>query len=103
MRGKTGLPEDEEKRSDWSRRGRCERAFEQLVNAADARHILMSYNTEGIISETSIEHVLRERGRPDSYRVLERPYKRYRSDRDSAVRRYKGDRVTERLYYVRVG
>jgi adenine-specific DNA-methyltransferase len=102
LRGKTGLPEDEDKRSDWSRRGRCEAAFAQLVAAADARHILMSYNSEGIISEACIEEVLRGRGIPDSYRRLEQSYKRYRSDRDSEARRYKGDRVTERLYYVKI-
>ncbi len=102
LRGKTGLPEDEGKRSDWSRRRRCEAAFEQLVGAADCRHILMSYNSEGIISEDCIESVLRERGDSDSYRRLEHDYKRYRADRDSEMRRYKGDRVTEHLYYVRV-
>ena len=102
LRGKTGLPEDGNKRSDWSRRGRCELAFQQLVNAAPCRHILMSYNSEGIISESCIETVLRERGLPGTYRRLEQSYKRYRSDRDSETRRYKGDRVTELLYYVRV-
>jgi adenine-specific DNA-methyltransferase len=102
LRGKTGLPEDGDKRSDWSRRRRCEQAFEQLVNTAPCRHILMSYNSEGIISEECIERVLRERGIADSYRRLEHEYKRYRSDRDSETRRYKRDRVTERLYYVRV-
>jgi adenine-specific DNA methylase len=102
LRGKTGLPEDGNKRSDWSRRPRCELAFEELVSAAPCRHILMSYNSEGIISEECIESVLRERGLPDSYRRLEQTYKRYRSDRDSETRRYKGDRVTELLYYVRI-
>ncbi len=100
LRGKTGLPEDGDKRSDWSRRGRCEQVFAELVAAAPCRHILMSYNSEGIISEASIEAVLRDRGRPDTYRCLQLPYKRYRSDRDRETRRYKGDRVTERLYYV---
>jgi len=102
LRGKTGLPEDEDKRSDWSRRGRCEQAFTDLVSAAPCRHILMSYNSEGIISEECIERVLRERGASKTYRRLEHDYKRYRSDRDSDSRRYKGDRVTERLYYVQV-
>lgn len=102
LRGKTGLPEDRAKRSDWSRRRRCEAAFEGLVDAADCRHILMSYNSEGIISEDCIERVLRQRGIADTYRKLRQPYKRYRSDRDSVLRRYKGDRVTEHLYYVRL-
>lgn len=102
LRGKTGLPEDEEKRSDWSRRNRCEAAFTELVATAPCRHILMSYNSEGIISEECIEGVLRGRGIADSYRRLEKPYKRYRSDRERPGRRYSGDRVTERLYYVRL-
>ncbi len=100
LRGKTGLPEDEHKRSDWSRRGRCELAFRQLVASAPCRHILMSYNSEGIIPEECIESTLRQRGKPGTYQRLQRLYKRYRSDRDSSTRRYKGDRVTERLYYV---
>ncbi len=102
LRGKTGLPEDGNKRSDWSRRRRCETAFEMPVAAAPCRHILLSYNSEGIISEECIERVLRERGKADSYSRLEQAYKRYRSDRDSETRRYKGDRVTEQLHYVRV-
>jgi adenine-specific DNA-methyltransferase len=102
LRGKTGLPADAGKRSDWSRRRRCETAFEELVNAADCRHILMSYNSEGIISEECIERVLRRRDIADTYRKLRQPYKRYRSDRDSESRRYKADRVTEHLYYVRL-
>lgn len=102
LRGKTGLPEDKAKRSDWSRRRRCEAAFESLVNAADCRHILMSYNSEGIIGEACIERVLRQRGIADTFRKLRQPYKRYRSDRDSVSRRYKGDEVTEHLYYVRL-
>ena len=101
LRGKTGLPADRDKRSDWSRRRRCEAAFEELVTHARCRHILLSYNSEGIISEECIERVLRMRGRSNTYRVLEHPYKRYRSDRDSENRRYKSDRVTEHLYYVR--
>lgn len=102
LRGKTGLPEDRAKRSDWSRRRHCEAAFQRLVNAADCRHILMSYNSEGIISEDCIEAVLCQRGIADTYRRLQQPYKRYRSDRDSDSRRYKGDRVTEHLYYIRL-
>ncbi|KPK79872.1 MAG: hypothetical protein AMS25_11120 [Gemmatimonas sp. SM23_52] len=102
LRGKTGLPAGGNKRSAWSSRRDCEAAFRALVAAAPCRHILMSYNSEGIISEACIERALRERGNSDTYCRLEQPYKRYRSDRDSATRRYRGDRVTELLYYVRV-
>jgi adenine-specific DNA-methyltransferase len=100
LRGKTGLAPDGEKRSDWSRPRRCEAAFEELIATARWRHVVMSYNDEGIIPEATIERVLKEYGRTETYRRYSRSYKRYRSDADSEDRRYKGDRVREYLYCV---
>lgn len=99
-RGKTGLIDDEDRRSDWSRAGRCEDAFERLIATAPARHILMSYNDEGIIREETIRRVLRTYGRAHTYRRYSTGYRRYRSDADGENRRYKGDRVAEFLYCV---
>jgi adenine-specific DNA-methyltransferase len=100
MRGKTGLIDDAHRRSDWSSSRRCEAAFEALVGAADCRHIMMSYNAEGIISERTIERVLKENGRRTTYRRYRQHYRRYRSDSDSAVRRYSADAVYEYLYCI---
>lgn len=97
-RGKTGLIADEDKRSDWSRSRRCEVAFERLIAHADCRHVVMSYNAEGIIPERTIERVLRAFGKEGSYRRYRRSYRRYRSDSDSATRSYRGDIVSEYLY-----
>jgi adenine-specific DNA-methyltransferase len=99
-RGKTGLVTDPDKRSDWSRRGRCEEALESLVAAARCRHIVMSYNSEGLIPEPSIERILRAHGRAGTYRRHSVTYRRYRSDADGATRRYRADRVREYLYCV---
>jgi adenine-specific DNA-methyltransferase len=100
LRGKTGLTPDDAKRSDWSRAGKCETAFEELVATARWRHLVMSYNDEGIIPGATIERVLKEHGRRETYRRDARRYKRYRSDADSEERKYKGDRVREYLYCV---
>ena len=100
LRGKTGLAPDEDKRSDWSRASKCEEAFEALVATEGWRHLVMSYNDEGIIPESTIEGVLREYGRPDTYQRYKRGYKRYRSDSDGDDRKYKGDRTYEYLYCV---
>ena len=100
LRGKTGLALDEGKRSDWSRTGKCEDAFERLVSTAPWKHVVMSYNDEGIIPEATIERVLKANGRAATYRRYEKGYKRYRSDADGDGRKYKGDRVAEYLYCV---
>ena len=101
LRGKTGLIPDDELRSDWCRRGRCEDALRQLLDAADAKHILLSYNDEGLLTPEAIEAAFRATGVPDSFRRFGRGYRRYRSDADGPARRYRGDSVRERVYYVR--
>jgi adenine-specific DNA-methyltransferase len=101
LRGKTGLIPDDGLRSDWCRRDRCEAALRALIDRADARHILLSYNDEGLLSADLIAAVLREAGDGDSYRRVDVEYRRYRSDGDGPSRTYLRDRVQEQLHYVR--
>ncbi len=101
IRGKTGLIPDDDLRSDWCRRGRCEAVLRSILDLADARHILLSYNDEGLLPRQSIEDAFRAAGDPDSFRVFTRGYRRYRSDADGPDRHYRGDAVRERVYYVR--
>ena len=101
LRGKTGLIPDEELRSDWCRRGRCEQALRTVLDHSDARHVLLSYNEEGLIPLPRIEDILRDSGDADSYRRVGQRYRRYRSDSDGPSRRYQRDRVREWLHYVR--
>lgn len=101
IRGKTGLIPDEAQRSDWCRKHRAPDALRQVLEAADGRHILFSYNDEGHLDRAAIEGALRERGLPDSYEFHDRPYRRYRSDADGPQRSYLRDDVREHLHYVR--
>ena len=100
LRGKTGLLEDDDKRSVWCSRKGAEQALATLLERARFKHLLFSYNTEGIIAEETIERLLRHYGQRDSYQRYSRGYKRYRSDSDGEHRRYKGDVVKEYLYCV---
>jgi adenine-specific DNA-methyltransferase len=100
LRGKTGLLPDREKRSDWSRRKKCEDALEKLVATARCKHIVMSYSAEGILSEAAIERIFKQYGRAETYQRYARNYRRYRSDSDGANRKYASDRVEEYLYCV---
>ncbi|HEX6064993.1 MAG TPA: DNA adenine methylase [Longimicrobiales bacterium] len=100
LRGKTGLLPDRDKRSDWSRRAKCEAALERLVASARCKHIVMSYNAEGLLNEAAIERIFKQYGRRDTYQRYVRTYRRYRSDADGEHRRYAGDRVEEYLYCV---
>jgi adenine-specific DNA-methyltransferase len=105
--GKTGMRPYKHQRSRYCCRRKGEKALANLVEQARERagctHLLMSYNDEGVIPGRSIERILKENGRAETYRAFRRSYRRFRSDSDGPHRRYKrGDRVTERLYYVRL-
>lgn len=100
IRGKTGLIADADKKSPWSTRANCTVALSELVARVDCDHILMSYNSEGIIPESEIARIFQEWGSPSTFEIMEAQYGRYRSDRDSAQRQYKADVVTERIYCV---
>jgi adenine-specific DNA-methyltransferase len=102
LRGKTGLIPDADKRSDWSRRNSCVDALNDLLDRVNARFVLMSYNSEGIIPEEEIRRAFMSRGVRGSFRLHERDYTRYRSDRDRNDRRYKAARVKERIYFVKM-
>jgi adenine-specific DNA-methyltransferase len=100
LRGKTGLLPDRDKRTDWSRSRKSEAALEALLASARCKHIVMSYNAEGLIPEASIERLMKQYGRRETYHRYKKSYRRYRSDHDRENRNYAGDMVAEYLYCV---
>jgi adenine-specific DNA-methyltransferase len=98
LRGKTGLIDTTAQQSQWSVRTDCVAALDDLLSRASARHVVLSYNNEGIIPEPDIARVFKSHGVPSSYRRVAQDYARYRADQ----RAYVADRTTEYLYYVRL-
>lgn len=102
LRGKTGLIADGDQRSDWCSRRRAPDALRALLDATGARHVLVSYNTEGVIDDRDFRAILADASVDGRVRRFTKRYKRYRADSDREGRRYKGDVVRELLYYVRL-
>ena len=102
LRGKTGLIADGEQRSDWCSRRRAPAALRALLAATGARHVLVSYNSEGVIADAELRLILKEAAIDGRVRRFTRRYKRYRADSDREGRRYKADEVKELLYYARL-
>jgi adenine-specific DNA methylase len=77
-------------------------ALRDLLSATGARHVLVSYNSEGLLAEGELRAALESVAVDGRARRFVRPYRRYRSDSDRAGRRYRGDSVRELLYYARL-
>ena len=102
LRGKTGLISDSSQRSAWCSRAKAPHALRELLAATTATHALVSYNSEGVISNRELRAILSEASVDHKARRFEKRYKRYRADSDREGRRYKGDVVKELLYYAKL-
>jgi adenine-specific DNA-methyltransferase len=98
--GKTGLRPYDSQKSLYSQKSNCQKAFADLIENADVKYILMSYNNEGIIPEGFIRETLGKRGKAIVYK---QNYRRFRTERDHEKRHYKvpDDKVTELIYFVK--
>ena len=97
LKGKTGLRKDDHLyKSKFSQEKYCVEALEDLIMAARAKYILMSYNSEGIIPEREIERIFKKKG--NNYKKFEKSYRRFKSHSQGKPK----EAVTEYIYFVEV-
>ena len=95
--GKTGLrPYSNAEKSAYCSRAECLRAFAALISRAKAKHIIVSYNSEGIMSDAEIHGVLSEKG--EMPKLIPIDYRRFKSNSTGALSNNKN--VREYLFYV---
>lgn len=58
VRGKTGLRDYSQQKSDFCSRRRVEDAFDQLIANAKFKYVFLSYNNEGLMSLETIEKIM---------------------------------------------
>jgi len=95
LAGKTRKFEREGLKSAYSRRRTATEHLTRLLLRARARHILLSYNNEGIVPDEAILAALQERG---EVQVYSRAYSIFGNGAGRSGRRP----IVERLFYCRV-
>ena len=83
-------------RSDYCRRRSARHAMEHLIRHAQAKHILVSYNDEGVMTLDELQGLLSLRGEPKTFKTT---YSRFKADRE---REYKRSSTVEYIHYIRV-
>lgn len=97
VHGKTGMRSySEVEKSAYCSKVGCLPAFAALIARASAKHIIVSYNSEGIMSEAEILEVLSQKG--DAPKLIPIDYRRFKSNSNGAHKRKKN--VQEYLFYV---
>ena len=97
LRGVTGQRAYENQKSEFCSRKTVVAAFEDLIKIANFKHIILSYNTDGIMTLDEIAEVMKKHGIKKSFEVNYIPYRRFKSRNDAK----KTDELKEMLVYVK--
>lgn len=96
LRGVTGQGPYEMQRSDFCSKKTVVSAFDRLLENARFQHIILSYNTDGIMTLDEIEATMKKHGVPAMFEVNFIPYRRFKSK--SIVTRT--EELKEMLVYI---
>lgn len=93
--GKTKKFERENLKSKYSRKTHAIYAFEDLINNANAKHIFLSYNNEGIIPDDEIKRIFKNKG---ELKIYSQDYNVFGNGAGNSRKR----KLKERLFYCKV-
>ncbi len=94
VRGVTGMRDYQEQKSEFCNRRSALRALSHILEIAKYRHLIMSYNEEGVLSQDDILSVFRRHGK---VQVIEKAYPRYKSNSNGNGSR----KIKERIYRLK--
>ena len=98
LHGVTGLREYSRQKSALCSRKHALKILDDIVRRTPARHVFLSYNNEGLMSEDAITCVMGQYGKIE---LRKKPRARFRADIDRENRRYKADGVVEYLFCLK--
>jgi adenine-specific DNA-methyltransferase len=93
-KGKTGLREYY--KSDWCKTGEVLKSFEELIENAQFKYIFLSYNNEGLMSESDVKKVMERFGK---YSLKTKKYQRFKADK-TENRNHKASKTFEYLHIL---
>lgn len=79
INGKTGIRDYNEEKSNYCIKSKVFNELDELISNAKFKHIIMSYNQEGILKEEEIEKILKKYGDENTYKLYKIPYKKYQN------------------------
>lgn len=83
LKGKTGTRQDMSKISDFCKKSKVAKSFEDLLGNANFDYIFISYSTEGLLSEDELVAIAEKYSDPTKLKVYKFPYRRYSRIKDN--------------------
>lgn len=94
IKGVTGLREYNDQKSDFCNVATALKAMEEISRKKNFKHLVLSYNNEGIMPEKEILALFNRYGKTE---IIEQNYQRFKSNSDGELK----TKVKEKLYYMK--
>lgn len=94
--GKTGLRPYDDEKSEYCQKANVLNAFEDLIRKAKFENIVVSYSTDGIMSEDEMEEILLKYGIESSLKVYKFNYRKYKSKNE-----HKQKELKELIFFIK--
>jgi len=93
--GKTGLRPYENNKSKYCIKNQAATVFEDIISKARFKHLIVSYSSDGILTETELENILCKHGMPETFKLYRIPYRKYKSKHEQ-----KKCELEEYIFYI---
>lgn len=96
INGKTGIRTYTKEKSNYCIKSKVYDELEKLISNAKFKHIIMSYNQEGILKKEEIEQILKKYGNESTYKLYQIPYKQYQNKLTKKIEKH-----YEYIFYIK--
>ena len=79
INGKTGIRTYDKEKSNYCIKSKVYDELDELISNAKFKHIIMSYNQDGLLRKEEIEQILKKHGDKSTYKLYQIPYKQYQN------------------------
>ncbi|KEI99891.1 Dam family site-specific DNA-(adenine-N6)-methyltransferase [Clostridium botulinum] len=93
--GKTGLRPYEEVKSKYCMKKEVAGVFEDIIKKAKFRHIVISYSSDGLLTDSEIKSIVCNYGLAETFKLYKIPYRKYKSKH-----KQKNDELYEYIIYI---
>ena len=93
IKGITGMRDYSSQKSDFCSKKTVKTAFETMIMNAKVKHIIISYNNEGLISTEDLSNLCKKYAVDKTFELKRIPYRKYKSKNLSD-----SDELVEQLY-----
>ncbi len=96
INGKTGIRTYTKEKSNYCIKSKVYDELDELIKNAKFKHIIVSYNQEGILKKEEIEQILKKYGNEKTYKLYQISYKQYQNKLTKKMEQH-----YEYLFYIK--